>query len=510
MWIWALLLGSSSAASWAGLETNMPFSRMAPEEIRSWHGRARVHFFSLMMGGGRPERIPLDPHIISEERLDGLLIREQWMKERAPGGFPVEIAKRVMDPIQQTYRSLGAEDLCYLDVHEEGHVFVGDVPFQRMDRSLSTPSVSREQSGTSDTVVVRELPGAIEILCRDMPVLRYHHALVPPPPKSGSLFQRSAFIHPLWSPQGTVLTRIHAPDHVHHMGIWSPWTHTEFEGRQVDFWNLGKGQGTVRFVAFENKTSGPVFGGFRALHHFVDLKAPGGEKVALHEIWDVKVWDVGEYCPGKFLWDLEITLRCATDSPVLLKAYRYGGFGFRATEAWDGTGDYLTSEGRTGKDGHGTRARWCMVHGPADSGRAGVLFMSHPENRDHPEPMRIWQGDPKIFFNFCPVQQKDWQLVPGEDYKLKYRMLVYQGELDVDEAELFWKQFADPAGKKVFPGHGFREVETEGTYSVKAIQRQTVVGRGDRLECCDTHLSNRSKTVSLSLLHQGLRLDRVH
>jgi len=47
-------------------------------------------------------------------------------------------------------------------------------------------------------------------------------------------------------------------------------------------------------------------------------------------------------------------------------------------------------------------------------------------------------------------------------------------------------------------------------YSVKAIQRQTVVGRGDRLECRDTHLSNRSNTASLSFLRQGLRLDRVH
>jgi len=37
----------------------------------------------------------------------------------------------------------------------------------------------------------------------------------------------------------------------------------------------------------------------------------------------------------------------------------------------------------------------------------------------------------------------------------------------------------------------------EGKYSVKAIQRQTVVGRGDR-------------DAVLSLLRQGLRLDRFH
>jgi len=65
-------------------------------------------------------------------------------------------------------------------------------------------------------------------------------------------------------------------------------------------------------------------------------------------------------------------------------------------------------------------------------------------------------------------------------------------------------------------------------YSVKAIQRQTVVGRRDRdavlslpsfgaLECRDTHLGceipsqmPNVHSASLSLLRQGLRLDRVH
>jgi len=76
-------------------------------------------------------------------------------------------------------------------------------------------------------------------------ILRYHHAIVPAPEGQSKLYDRSAFIHPLWSPSGSVLTNIHPPDHYHHLGIWMPWTKTKFEGREVDFWNLNKGQGQV-------------------------------------------------------------------------------------------------------------------------------------------------------------------------------------------------------------------------------------------------------------------------
>ena len=69
--------------------------------------------------------------------------------------------------------------------------------------------------------------------------------------------------------------------------------------------------------------------------------------------------------------------------------------------------------------------------------------MSHPENRAHPEPMRIWpRGD--VFFNFCPIQKEDWVLEPGNDYVLKYRMLIYDGEAGKRDAERFWLGFGDP------------------------------------------------------------------
>jgi len=274
-------------------------------------------------------------------------------------------------------------------------------------------------------------------------VLRYHHAVVPPPEGTNPLYARSGFINPLWSPAGAELTRMHPRDHVHHLGLWNPFTKTEFEGRKVDFWNLAAGQGTVRFARFLSRTAGPVFGRFCALHEHVDLSAPGGEKVALDEEWDFRVWNLGGKGKGAYLVDVTSTLRCASKSPITLLEYRYGGLGFRAAESFD-KGDYLTSEGKTRADGHATRARWCIVHGPTAEGQAGVLFMDHPQNHEHPQPMRIWNGRPEIFFNFCPVQAADWKLEPGTDYVLRYRLHVFDGTMTPGDAERLWQGFGHP------------------------------------------------------------------
>jgi hypothetical protein len=287
----------------------------------------------------------------------------------------------------------------------------------------------------------------LQLQIGDSKVLRYNYAVVPPPEGASPLYARSGFIHPLWSPAGEVLTCIHPKDHIHHMGLWMPWTKTEFEGREVDFWNLGKGQGTVRFVKFISTESGAVYGGFGAIQEHVDLRAPEGEKVALNEELDVRVWNLGE--PNCWLLDYTSKQRCASSSPLHLLEYRYGGFVFRATEQWnEGNSDYLTSEGKTRKDGHGTRARWCNTFGSTARGPAGIVFMSYPDNHEHPEPMRIWPDGP-VFFNFCPIQKADWILEPGKTYVLRYRLYVYSGEITPETAERFWQDFAHPPEVKL-------------------------------------------------------------
>ncbi|MHC4604708.1 MAG: DUF6807 domain-containing protein, partial [Planctomycetota bacterium] len=284
----------------------------------------------------------------------------------------------------------------------------------------------------------------LQIRRGDNKILQYNHAIVPPPEGQSELYNRSGFIHPLWSPTGAVLTDIHPADHIHHVGIWMPWTKTKFEGKAVDFWNLKEGQGTVRFVKFLSTSSGPVYGGFEVEQEHVALKTSAGEKVVLKEVWDVKVYNVGGSEKGYWLWDFVSTQRIVADSPLHLPQYRYGGFGFRAAAEWkDENAAYLTSEGKTRKDGHATRARWCEAAGAIEGKWAGITFMSHPKNFQHPEPMRIWPSG-HVFFNWAPSQAGDWVMEPGEEYVFRYRMYVHEGKVKVANAERMWRDYGEP------------------------------------------------------------------
>jgi hypothetical protein len=293
----------------------------------------------------------------------------------------------------------------------------------------------------------------LDISVGDAKVIRYHHAVSPAPKGVAKvpeeklpLYDHSAFIHPLWSPQGTVLTDINPPDHLHHMGIWMPWTHTTYEGKMVDFWNVGDGTGTVRFSKYLGTTSGPVYGGFQSEQDHVALKTSKGEQTILKEVWDVRVYNVGGPEKGYWLVDFQSTQRCVAEQPLIQEEYRYGGFGFRATRQWKGpNAAYLTSEGKTRKDGHATRARWCDSYGKAGDAWQGVTFFSNPKNFRHPEPMRLWpEPDNYIFFNFCPSQLGEWEMKPGEDHVFRYRWYVHEGKPDVAQIERIWHDYAEP------------------------------------------------------------------
>lgn len=274
-----------------------------------------------------------------------------------------------------------------------------------------------------------------------LPVLSYNHATTIPAEGVDLIYRRSGYIHPLWSPGGEVLTHSMPSDHVHHYGIWNPWVNTTINGRNVDFWNLRKGQGTVKFAGFLNAVQGPVYAGFKAYHEHVFFLPRGREKVAINEVWDVRVWDTG--INGIYVVDLTTTLNTPLDDGILLNAFRYGGgIGFRGSQKWqEDNCTVLTSEGKTRAEADGTKARWSIVEGESAvaEGRSGIVFLSHPSNRMHPEPMHVWGN---FFFQFTPTRHDNWKIDPGRDYSLKYRMIVFDGKISPEEAERYWKSFS--------------------------------------------------------------------
>ena len=145
----------------------------------------------------------------------------------------------------------------------------------------------------SNGVIVKKDNENIRILSDGKEILSYRYALIEAPSGIDPLYRRyGGYIHPLKSPSGKMLTCIQPSDHYHHYGIWNPWTLTYFEGREVDFWNLARGIGNCKICRHNIHLVGELFGGFKVKHDHIDFSAPGEDKTAINEMWDVRAWNV--------------------------------------------------------------------------------------------------------------------------------------------------------------------------------------------------------------------------
>lgn len=301
------------------------------------------------------------------------------------------------------------------------------------------------QPSSAPAAVVKQDDKGLDVIVAGKQVLRYRAAMVDPPEGIGKEYTRNAYIHPAWTPSGLVVTDDFPPDHKHQRGIWFSWTKTEFEGRHPDWWNM-KGA-AIRFTKMGPTSSGPVFASFQPHHAHLDLGAPGGEKTVLNEVWDIRVWNVGGPEAGYWLWDMVSTQRCASDSPLKLPKYFYGGQGFRGSRQWAGNVDMRTSEGKTRKDGNESKARWFDVSGLVDGKRAGCLILIHPTNFRYPQPLRLNPNNPQTCI--APSQEGPWEIKPGIDYVSRYRFCIHDGRMTDETAERLWTDFAEPPAVKV-------------------------------------------------------------
>ena len=291
--------------------------------------------------------------------------------------------------------------------------------------------------------------GDLKLKFGEQSLIHYRYAMKSAPDGINQLYQKSGYIHPIITIKGDTLTQIQPTDHYHHYGVWGPWTRTRIDDIVVDFWNLKDGLGTVLFKNFNNIASGLVYAGFNAHQEHLNLKQKNGPELALIENLIVKVWKNNN--PNQYFIDYTSNFSSPLKNGILFEAYRYGGgLGFRFKEQWNKDNcELITSDGKNRAEADGTSARWCIVYGDSSHGEgsSGVLFMSHPNNQSHPEPMRVWplsanRGRGDMFFQFCPIRHKEWKIKPKRTYELNYRLLVFDGEITPEEAEKHWRAFA--------------------------------------------------------------------
>ena len=298
----------------------------------------------------------------------------------------------------------------------------------------------------ADSVSLRSHPRSLAVSVDGQPVLRYWTEERPlPRPELDSVYLRGGYVHPVRTPSGRVVTGDYAEGHPHHHGLWSAWTNTEFRGRTPDFWNMQKGTGAVVPMALDSTWSGPVQAGLRARHRYVDYAA--AEPVtALYEQWTLRVYDV-ESEADEFsyrLFDLTVVQATASESPLVLPPYHYGGVAVRGRDAWYGPdgAHFRTSAGKDRSNGNETRARWTYIGGEVDGRRAGLAMLSHPTNVRSPQPVRIHPEMP--YFCYAPSQLGRWSIRPGEPYEARYRFVVFDGPPNPKALDRLWTDYAYP------------------------------------------------------------------
>jgi hypothetical protein len=341
-------------------------------------------------------------------------------------------------------------NLLPLQVEPNGRSVYVEPRLKKGTRRIYTLAVARRGPSADALRADQSADGVVKFFAGQSPILNYQAKPGAfPRPDIKPAFRRGGYLHPVFSPSGRTVTDDFPPNHIHHHGIWFPWTKTEFEGCQPDFWNMGDGKGTVEFVALNKTWSGEVHAGFQSQHQFVDLTAPTS-KTALNETWEIAIFNASLGAKRFWMFDLVSTQICASSSPLKLPKYHYGGLGFRGNWQWNGKDKtfYLTSEGETDRvKGNETQGRWCHISGAVDGQLTGIAILCHPDNFRAPQPMRLHPSEP--FFCFAPSQLGDWEIAPGKPYVSRYRFIVADGPPDKAELERLWNDYAHPPTVKI-------------------------------------------------------------
>ncbi|MCH7226997.1 PmoA family protein [Haloferula sp. A504] len=260
-------------------------------------------------------------------------------------------------------------------------------------------------------------------------------------------------LYPLMSPDGTHLTRRYpfekdvageAKDHPHHIGFW--FTHGDINGN--DFWHEPKGCRVVTkgFVGEpEIDSSGKV------LTFTVDLEWRGKDQKPL--LSEQRTYSIQVEGRDRVI-DVSCDLK-ATDKDVVFGDTKEGSFAIRVapTIRMKGAvakGGITNSEGLTGGDAWGKRAKWVAFHGPDSAGTPTVIaLMDHPSNLRHPTWWHARDYGLLAANPFGPRSYKDkefkgdaFTLKKGESLKQRYRLVLVQADLAAAPLDKYWQSFS--------------------------------------------------------------------
>lgn len=234
------------------------------------------------------------------------------------------------------------------------------------------------------------------------------------------------YIHPILAPDGKgELTEYSPAHHKHQTGIY--WGLKQVNGRdyfmnwKADYWRKADASvltQTGRRVAWRTR---------------YDLLDEHGTAI----LTETQTWhfqDLGE----KYVMDLE--WRGEAKNDVTMGKFYVGGLFLRMPWHKDIRGEVINAAGQRNGEAEGERAIWndIGIQVPGRDDMAHIAIMDHPDNNDFPIP---WRVDNELGVGPSRQILGDWTIPRGQTEVIRYRFIVYTGELAASEITSAWKEY---------------------------------------------------------------------
>jgi hypothetical protein len=233
--------------------------------------------------------------------------------------------------------------------------------------------------------------------------------------------RRSTYLHPVYAPDGNVITDDFNPNHVHHRGISWMWPVVVVNGKTYDLWTVGGiRQRFVRWKTRETEANLAVL----AVENgwYVD------ERKVMKEDVESRVYPARDNTRRMdFVLQFE-----PVDAPVEIagtpdQKKGFGGFCFRLAPADGGIPKTTirTEKGLLPKDGVLEVAKWGEVEADFAGKRERVRIQDDPSNPGYPNGWLLRHNFP--FMNVSYPGLPHLTLEKGKPLVLKYRVTLYSG-----------------------------------------------------------------------------------
>lgn len=295
-----------------------------------------------------------------------------------------------------------------------------------------------------DGLELVETEETIEILSDGKPMLVYNVMTRQPPAGKDPVYARSGFIHPVYTPDGAVITDGFPEGHTHQHAIFMAWTRSTYKGKRVDFWNARKRLGRVFHseVILTERSKGSVSFKVGLKHQeLVSLE----REIVLDEIWEVRAYPEVN---GYFVFDVISAQKTMTNKPLVLNEYHYGGMALRLSGEWSLENEsdleppfaFSMSGGQGRVEGNHTRQRWVAASGLIGGQRASIAVLGHHANFRAPQPVRIHPKMP--YFSYSPMVLGEFRIEAGDSFVSRYRYIVSSEGFDSKWLDRKWEEYA--------------------------------------------------------------------